>query len=51
MSDFLKLNNRLYMTLVRETTMSFGLVEYEKGNDAQSIFKHVDTGRSKVIIG
>ncbi len=42
-----------------EITMSFGIVEYEKGDDAQSIFKRVDTalyrakdtGRNKVIIG
>ncbi|SFV51297.1 diguanylate cyclase/phosphodiesterase (GGDEF & EAL domains) with PAS/PAC sensor(s) [hydrothermal vent metagenome] len=42
-----------------EITMSFGVVEYEKGDDAQSIFKRADTalyrakdtGRNKVIIG
>lgn len=40
-------------------TMSFGVVQYEKGDDAQTIFKRADmalyrakdTGRNKVIIG
>ena len=49
MNNLLELNNIL----------CFGIVEYEKGDDAQSIFKRADTalyrakdtGRNKVIIG
>jgi len=44
---------------ITEITMSFGVVEYEKGDDAQTIFKRADTalyrakdtGRNKVMIG
>ncbi|MDF1883262.1 GGDEF domain-containing protein [Sulfurimonas sp. SAG-AH-194-C21] len=44
---------------VASITMSFGVVEYEKGDDAQTIFKRADmalyrakdTGRNKVILG